>query len=122
MGAARRGALAVAARVRWRGTTAERGYGWSHVKIQRGAIAQWKPGDLCTRCGQPMWHRWMLDRYGNVMRDRTGRRVSAIHLAHTPDRSGYEGLQHAHCNTSEGASRGNRQRGIARAWASARQW
>ena len=101
---------------RWarKGTTTQRGYGYGHVKIQRDAIALWRPGDPCTRCGYPMWNRWMLDR--------RGRKVSAIHLAHTPDRTGYEGLQHAHCNTSEGASRGNRQRGMVRAWQSSRAW
>jgi len=100
---------------RWarKGTTTQRGYGYGHVKILHDAIARWRPGDLCTRCGYPMWNRWMLDR--------RGRKVSAIHLAHTPDRTGYEGLQHAHCNTSEGAARGNRARGV-RTWQSSRAW
>ena len=101
-------------RKRHRGTTAQRGYGASHVRIQKAALAAWQPGDLCTRCGLPMWHRWAYDT--------RGARISAIHLAHTPDRSGYEGLQHARCNASEGASRGNRQRAVAKGWASARRW
>jgi hypothetical protein len=104
----------MAYRRRHRGKTAARGYGWAHVKTQRTAIAAWKPGDPCTRCGQPMWHRWMLDS--------RGRRVSAIHLAHTPDRTGYEGLQHARCNLSEAGTRGNRMRGVARAWRTSRHW
>lgn len=33
------------------------------------------------------------------------------HLDHTPDRNGYRGPAHAHCNTSDGATRGNQQRG-----------
>lgn len=104
----------MAARVRWRGTTTERGYGWSHVKILKTAIASWKPGDLCAQCGWPMWHRWTTDRAGN--------RISALHLGHTPDRTGYIGLCHARCNTSEGATRGNQLRGRARQWQTARQW
>jgi hypothetical protein len=96
---------------RWRGSTTRRGYGSPHQKRQNADIARWQPGDVCTRCGQPMWHRWMRSRNGKI--------ISAIHLAHTPDRSGYEGLQHAQCNTSEGATRGNRMRGQRRAVAKA---
>ena len=33
-----------------------------------------------------------------------------IHLAHTPDRTAYEGLQHESCNESEAATRGNQAR------------
>jgi hypothetical protein len=101
---------------RWarKGSTTQRGYGWSHVKAQRAYLAAWKPGDPCTRCGQPMWQRWRIDS--------RGRRVSALHLAHTPDRQAYEGLQHAYCNTSEGATRGNQIRGQAKRWAQSRQW
>ena len=103
----------MAARVRWRGTTSERGYHAGHQRLQRQALQAWKPGDPCTRCGRPMWYRWQWSR--------NGKRISAIHLAHTPDRTGYEGLQHASCNTSEGASRGNRMR-AASGWAQARRW
>ena len=101
------------ARVRWRGTTTQRGYGSAHIKAQQDALRAWRPGDLCTRCGRPMWYRWQWSRQGT--------RISAIHLAHTPDRAGYEGLQHASCNTSEGASRGNRMRAVV-GWAQARRW
>ena len=101
-------------RKRHRGTTAQRGYGNEHVKLRKQLLAAWRPGDLCARCGRPIWQ---LHAY-----DARGGRISAIHLAHTPDRSGYEGLQHARCNTSEGASRGNRQRAVAKGWASARRW
>jgi len=90
-----------------RRTTKQRGYSGTHPKLQQDALAAWHPGDPCTRCHQPMWQRWVITR--------SGRKVSAIHLAHTPDRTGYEGLQHAHCNTSEGASRGNRMRGQRKA-------
>ena len=101
---------------RWarKGTTTQRGYGAAHVKILKPSIARWRPGDLCAWCHQPMMDRWMANR--------RGKRVSAIHLGHTADRTGYLGLMHAHCNTSEGASRGNRQRGMVRAWQSSRAW
>lgn len=101
---------------RWarKGTTTQRGYGYGHVKILEAALARWRPGDLCAWCGQPMERRWMVNR--------AGKRVSAIHLGHTADRSGYLGLMHAHCNTSEGASRGNRMRKTVTVWRSSRAW
>ncbi len=91
----------MAARVRWTGTTTQRGYGWGHQAEQKRRLALWRPGDPCARCGRPMWQRWQYVK---------GRRVSAIHLGHTPDRSAYTGLEHAHCNLSEAARRGNRMR------------
>lgn len=46
-----------------------------------------------------------------------------INLGHTPDRTAYTGLEHEHCNKSEGATRGNRQRGMQRAVVTAgRRW
>lgn len=53
-----------------------------------------------------MWQRWQVIK---------GRRVSAIHLGHTPDRTAWTGLEHAHCNLSEAATRGNQMRGQRRA-------
>lgn len=105
----------MAYRQRHRGTTTQRGYGSQHQNLAENLLTAWCPGDLCTRCHRPMWHRWMINR--------AGKKVSAIHLAHTPDRSGYEGLQHASCNTSEGASRGNRMRQAGSgSWRTARAW
>jgi hypothetical protein len=104
----------MAARVRWTGTTTQRGYGHAHQAEQKRRLALWRPGDPCARCGQPMWQRWQYVK---------GRRVSAIHLGHTPDRSAYTGLEHAYCNLSEGAARGNRARGrTVRTWRTSRQW
>lgn len=87
------------------GYTTAHGWGSSHQKLLKAALAAWQPGDPCTKCGRPMWQRWRITP--------TGRRVSAIHLGHTDDRTGYEGLQHDRCNTSDGASRGNRARTMA---------
>jgi hypothetical protein len=89
-----------------RGTTAQRGYAGLHQAEQKRRLALWRPGDPCARCGHPMWQRWMIVK---------GRRVSAIHLGHTDDRTAYRGLEHAHCNLSDGATRGNRMRGQRRA-------
>ena len=102
------------ARVRWRGTTTQRGYGWAHIQVRNALLARWRPGDPCARCGQPMLYRWILRP--------DGRRVSAIDLGHTTDRSGWVGLEHRRCNRGEGARRGNRMRGTSARWASARQW
>lgn len=99
-----------------KGTTAQRGYGAPFRAEQKRRLAAWKPGDPCARCGRGMWQRWQYV---------GGRRVSAIHLGHTPDRTAYTGLEHAHCNLSEAATRGNRMRsqsGQAQAWPSARRW
>jgi hypothetical protein len=100
---------------RWarRGTTGDRGYGHAHRTERERRLAMWRPGDPCARCGQPMWH---LQRWSK------GRLIAAIHLGHTADRTGYTGLEHDQCNESEAATRGNRMRGRARAWASARRW
>ena len=92
---------------RWagRGSTAERGYGHKHQAERKRRLATWRPGDPCVRCGRPMLGP-----------------PSMIDLGHTADRTAYTGLEHRHCNRGEGARRGNRQRGRARAWQAARQW
>ena len=89
-----------------RANTAARGYGYAHEKLKKTLLAAWYPGQPCTRCGEPMWERWTVDR--------SGRRMSAIHLGHSDDRTRWTGLEHAHCNLSDGATRGNRMRETAR--------
>jgi len=106
---------------RWarKGTTTQRGYGSSHRKLREALLARWRPGDPCARCGQPMLYRWIIQP--------DGRRVSAIDLGHTTDRTGYTGLEHRACNRTEGARRGRWiqlgwAQGRARGWSSARRW
>lgn len=99
---------------RWNGTTAERGYGHSHQAERERRLAAWRPGDPCARCGQPMLARWIICA--------NGKRISAIDLGHTADRTAYTGLEHRSCNRGEGARRGNRMRGITQRWRSSRPW
>lgn len=89
-----------------RASTTQRGYGWSHQQIQARLIAAWRPGDPCARCGRPMLERWTISK--------TGKRISAIHLGHTDDRTGYTGLEHMTCNVRDGAQRGARARARGR--------
>jgi hypothetical protein len=105
----------MAYRKRHRGTTAQRGYGGDHVRRQKAELAAWAPGDPCAHCGRGIWQRWRLNA--------RGQRVTAIHLGHNADRTGYVGLVHAYCNEADGAIRGNRIRGAAaRNWEQARRW
>lgn len=79
---------------------ASRGYGAAHNRER----AKWKPRveaghATCCLCGEPI------------------KPGSKWHLDHTPDRSGYRGVAHASCNTSDGATRGNRARAhTSRRW------
>lgn len=105
------GELPVAARVRWRGKTAARGYGPAHQAERERRLAAYRPGDLCAHGGEPLawWPLAIARRY--------------LDLPHLPDRSGYlPGLSCRLHNRGEGAARGNRARQRPRAWASARQW
>lgn len=72
-------------------STSDRGYGSEHQSIRR-ALLDAAYGQPCHHCGIPMLKGQQLD------------------LDHTADRSAYRGFAHAHCNRSEGAKRGNRQR------------
>ncbi len=101
----------MAARVRWRGTTAQRGYDHTHRAERERRLGQYRPGDLCAHCGRPItwWPLTAARRY--------------IDLPHNIDRSGYlPGLAHRYCNRADGALRGNRMRGTIRQWRTSRQW
>lgn len=64
-----------------RGSSTQRGYGGSHQRRRAAAIANAKPTDPCTRCGQPI-----------------GCDPTTLDLDHTDDRTDYRGLAHATCN------------------------
>ena len=83
-------------RTRVQAPSSARGYGTEHRKLRAALIAAWVPGDPCARCGQPMWGP-----------------PSRIHLGHSDDRTTWTGLEHASCNTSDGATRGNKKRAAA---------
>lgn len=100
----------MAARVRWHGSTAQRGYGHGHQTKRERRLLAYRPGDICAHGGEPLSYpkataaRW-------------------LDLPHTADRTGYlPGLSCRRHNRGEGATRGNRQRGQAVRWASARRW
>jgi hypothetical protein len=80
-------------RQRVQASASARGYGYQHQKLRTALLAQWQPGDPCTRCGGPMWGP-----------------PRKIHLGHTDDKQAYRGLEHERCNTADGAARGNRAR------------
>jgi len=101
----------MAARVRWRGTTAQRGYGQDHRAERERRLAQYRPGDRCAHGGEPLtwWPLAVARRY--------------LDLPHTADRSGYlPGLACRRHNRADGAVRGNKMRGVARTWRTSRQW
>ena len=99
------------ARKRWTGTTAQRGYGQQHRAERERRLAAYRPGDRCAHGGEPLWW-WPLA---------VARRF--LDLPHTADRSGYlPGLSCRRHNRGDGAARGTRLRGRARAWRTARQW
>lgn len=90
----------MAARIRWAGTTTQRGYGHQHQAERKRRLAAYRPGDLCAHCGKPMTY-WPLP---------VARRY--IDLPHTSDRTRYmPGLAHRACNRRDGAVRGNKMRG-----------
>jgi len=83
-------------------TTAERGYGGAHQKLR----ARWAPkvaaGQAwCHAAACQMPTRWIPP-------------GSDWDLGHTPDRAAWTGPEHASCNRSEGAARGNRDRAAGR--------
>lgn len=57
---------------------------------------------LCVRCGKPI----------RMVRSKSGRLVpEPWDLGHTDDRTAWSGPEHAGCNRSAGARKGNAQRG-----------
>ena len=101
----------MAARVRWRGKTAARGYDHRHQAERERRLAAYRPGDLCAHGGEPLlwWPLPVARRY--------------LDLPHTADRTGYlPGLACRYHNRAEGASRGNRMRARVRTWQTSRQW
>jgi hypothetical protein len=83
----------------------------AHKELRTYLISRYVPGvTLCWRCMQPI----------------TTLRTRDIHLGHDDDNPAiYRGLEHARCNTSAGASRGNKMgppRGRARTRRASRIW
>jgi hypothetical protein len=105
----------MAARVRWRGTTAQRGYDHQHQAERERRLARYRPGDICPHCGQPIWYPAATVR-------------EYVDLPHTADRSGYlPGLAHRSCNRRDGQRMTtailNARRGrTTRAWRTSRVW
>ena len=101
----------MAARKRWRGKTAERGYHSRHQAERERRLLAYRPGDVCAHGGEPMWW-WPLT---------VARRF--LDLPHNEGRTGYlPGLSCRHHNRAEGATRGNRQRGMVTGWRRSRAW
>jgi len=99
----------MAYRKRHRGTTTQR-LGHNHAPDRKRLMAAFKDGDLCWRCGQPMFGWQSLER-DHV----TARALGGI--------DGPAALAHAHCNRSAGARLGNRMRAAAKSgWPSSSRW
>ena len=71
-------------------------YGRIHKALRKALLARYVPGvTRCWRCELPI----------------TTLNTRLIHLGHDDDNPAqYRGLECMHCNTSAGATRGNRQR------------
>ena len=105
------------ARVRWHGTTTQRGYGRPHQSERERRLRQYRPGDPCAHCGGPITWPLPLTRMAR----------HHIDLPHNEARTGYlPGLAHRYCNRRDGAVRGNKQRGNQQATIitlrTSRQW
>jgi len=106
----------MAARVRWHGTTTQRGYGHGHQSERERRLQQYRPGDLCAHGGEPLpyWPLSVARRY--------------LDLPHTADRTGYlPGLSCRKHNRADGQAKTtailNARRGkVARPWRSSRAW
>ena len=96
---------------RWKGSTTERGYGSGHQREREQRLKAYRPGDICAHGGEPMW--WWPLAYARRFLD----------LPHMADRSGYlPGLSCRAHNRADGATRGNRARGMVKHWRSSRAW
>jgi hypothetical protein len=103
----------MAARVRWQGTTTQRGYGAAHQAERARRLKRYRPGDVCPHCGQAMtyWPLTVARRY--------------LDLPHNADRSGYlPGLAHRKCNRADGQriATAIRYGKVTRTWRTSRQW
>jgi hypothetical protein len=76
----------------------KRGYGNEHRKARAAAIAQLERAGvgICCIGGEPIYPG------------------QALHLDHTPDRTGYRGLACARHNRSDGAKRGRARQNVIR--------
>ena len=95
------------ARKRWHGKTADRGYGHTHQAERERRLRIYRPGDICVIGGEhmPWWPLSIARRF--------------LDLAHDHVNGGYlPGLACRRHNRGEGAARGNRMRGQARAGSS----
>jgi hypothetical protein len=74
----------------------KRGYGTEHRKARAAAIAQLERAGvgICCIGGEPIYPG------------------QALHLDHTPDRTGYRGLACARHNRSDGAKRGRARQNV----------
>jgi hypothetical protein len=90
---------------------AERGYGPEHRAARAAALAAYTPGQPCANPS--------CKRGGRLFGD-----PRLFDLGHVPGsgKTAYRGLEHRHCNRSEGAASGNRARGAVSTWRSARSW
>jgi hypothetical protein len=80
------------------GETTARGYGADHQRLR----AQW---DAYVQAGDAHCHAAIC-----LEQTRWISPGTAWDLGHTPDRQAYTGPEHARCNRTEGARRGNRNR------------
>jgi hypothetical protein len=76
-----------------RGNTAQRGYGVTHEQERAQRLEALRDGDLCPRCGNPMYRN----------------KSHLLDLDHNKARTGYRGLAHRRCNRQ----RLNDQPGVA---------
>ena len=80
------------------GETTARGYGTAHQALR----TQW---DSYVQAGDTYCHAAICLEPSRYIEP-----GSSWDLGHTPDRQAYTGPEHARCNRTEGARRGNRQR------------